>query len=83
MFDHAEIRFHLHPEIVVLESSAGRVTLRLPYGNIVQVLIQGGNFLVEQTTWHPYFGVATPNTCLVAVLIDFKVRTFIKWGEKG
>jgi uncharacterized heparinase superfamily protein len=83
MFDHAEIRFHLHPEIAVLESSVRKVSLRLPDGNIVQVLIQGGNFLVEQTTWHPYFGVATPNTCLVAVLIDLKVRTFIKWGEKG
>jgi uncharacterized heparinase superfamily protein len=79
LFDHAEIRFHLHPKIAVLEASFGKVSLRLPAGNMVQVLIKGGNFLAEKTTWHPYFGVATPNTCLVAVLIDSKVRTFIKW----
>jgi uncharacterized heparinase superfamily protein len=83
VFDHAQIRFHLHPEIAFLESSVGKVSLRLPDGNIVQVLIQGGNFLAEQTTWHPYFGVAKLNTCLVAVLIDSKVSTIIKWGENG
>jgi hypothetical protein len=48
---------------------------------MVEVLIQGGNLLVEQTTWHPYFGVATPNTCLAAMLTDSQVRTIIKWGE--
>ena len=83
VFDHAEIRFHLHPKIAVLEASVGKVSLRLPDGKMVQVLIQGGNFLAEKTTWHPYFGVATPNTCLVAVLIDSKVTTIIKWGENG
>jgi uncharacterized heparinase superfamily protein len=79
VFEQAEIRFNLHPEIAVLEASVGKVSLRLPDGNMLTVIIQGGHFLIEQTTWHPYFGVDTPNTCLVAVLIDNKVRTFIKW----
>ena len=83
VFDRAEIRFHLHPEITVLEAGVGKVSLRLPDGKMVEVLIQGGNLLVEQTTWYPYFGVATPNTCLVAVLAGPKIRTIIKWGESG
>jgi uncharacterized heparinase superfamily protein len=83
MFNHAEIRFHLHPEIAVLEASIGKMSLRLPDGNMVQVLIEGAKFLIEQTSWHPYFGVSKPNTCMVAVLIEFKVKTLIKWGEKG
>lgn len=81
VFDRAEIRFHLHPEIAVLEASVGKVSLRLPDGKMVEVLIEGANLFVEQTTWHPYFGVATPNTCLAAMLTDSKVRTIIKWGE--
>jgi hypothetical protein len=48
---------------------------------MVEVLIEGANFFVEQTTWHAYFGVVTPNTCLAAMLTDSKVRTAIKWGD--
>jgi uncharacterized heparinase superfamily protein len=80
VFDRAEIRFHLHPQIAVLEAGVGKVSLRLPDGKMVEVCIEGANFFVEQTTWHPYFGVVTPNTCLAAMLTDSKVRTTIKWG---
>lgn len=83
VFARAEIRFHLHPEITVLEASESQVLLRLTDGKMVKVAIEGANFFVEKTTWHPYFGVATPNTCLVAVVTDSKVRTLIKWGENG
>jgi len=83
VFDRSEIRFHLHPEITVLEASAGKVSLRLTDGKMVDVAIEGANIFVEHTTWHPYFGVATPNTCLVAVLTGSKVRTIIRWGENG
>lgn len=83
VFDRAEIRFHLHPEIAVLEAGVGKVSLRLPDGKMVEVVIQGGDLLVDQTTWHPYFGVSTPNTCLVAVLTGSKIRTLIRWGENG
>ena len=49
---------------------------------MVEVVIEGANIFVEQTTWHPYFGVATPNTCLVAVLTNPRARTIINWEEK-
>lgn len=82
-FDHAEIRFHLHPEITVLSANVGKVSLRLTDGKMVELAIEGANIFVEQTTWHPYFGVATPNICLVGALTGSKVRTIIKWGEIG
>ncbi len=81
VFDRAEIRFHFHPEIAVLEAGIGKVHLSLPDGKSVEVLIEGGNVFVKQTTWHPYFGISTPNTCLMAVLTGPKIRTLIKWGE--
>lgn len=81
VFGRAEIRFHLHPEITVLEASDSQVSLRLTDGKMVMVAFVGANLFVEQSTWHPYFGVAIPNICLVAALTASKVRTFIQWGE--
>jgi len=83
VFDHAEIHFHLHPDIIVSEADESKVLLRMANGNMVDMVIQGGNLLIEQATWHPYFGVSAPNTCLVAVLTELKIRTVIKWGEKS
>ena len=85
VFNRAEIRFYLHPEVAIneLELSTGKVSLRLPSGKLVGVAIEGGDLFFEQTTWHPYFGVATPNFCLVAVLTGTRIRTLIKWGEDG
>lgn len=48
VFDRAEIRFHLHPEIAVLDVGVCKASLRLPDGKMVEVLIEGGNFFVEQ-----------------------------------
>lgn len=81
LFDRAEIRFYLHPAIMVLEASVDKVSLRLPDGKVVKMAIGRANLFVEKATWHPYFGVSVPNICLVAVLTDSKVRTLIKWGE--
>lgn len=83
LFDRAEIRFHLHPKIAVLEANVGKASLRLPDGKLVELVTQEGELTVEQTTWHPYFGVSTSSSCLVAVLTAPKIRTLIKWGESG
>ena len=80
-FTRAEIRFHLHPDITVLEACFSMLSLRLADGKMVKVAIEGARLFVEHTTWHPYFGVSTPNTCLVGALTRSKVRTLIKWGE--
>lgn len=81
-FDRAELRFHLHPEVEIagLEAADGKAFLRLPGGKQVEVAIQGGKLLLEPTTWHPYFGVSRPNSCLVAVLAGPKISTRIEWG---
>lgn len=83
VFTRAEIRFYLHPDVEInaIDLSAGTVLLRLPNGKIVGVAIQGGELICEQATWHPNFGVARPNFCLVATLKGTKIRTLIKWGE--
>jgi len=81
VFKRAEIRFHLHPSITVLEASDSQASLQLTDGKLVTVAFDGANLFVEQTSWHPYFGVAIPSLVLVAALTASKVRSFIKWGE--
>ncbi len=81
--DGAEIRLHLHPDIAVLEAGVSKVSLRLTDGRMVEVAFEGASMLVEHTTWHPYFGVSTPNICLVGALAGSWARTVINWGENG
>jgi uncharacterized heparinase superfamily protein len=81
VFKRAEIRFHLHPSITVLEASDSQASLQLTDGKLVTVAFDGANLFVEQTSWHPYFGVAIPSLVLVAALTASKVSSFIKWGE--
>jgi len=81
MFDHADVYFHLHPEMVVLDSSDDVVRLRSSGGCVVTVHVQGGRIRVESGTWHPYFGVSMPNIGLVAQLGGGKISTCITWGD--
>jgi uncharacterized heparinase superfamily protein len=79
----AEIHFHFHPEIAVMEVDSEKATMLLPSGKTVELFVNGGELLVEPETWHPYFGISTPNFSLVAVLTRSKIRTLIKWGENS
>ena len=79
-FHHAEVRFHLHPNIKVIESNTNRAVLNMTGVGIIEVGIQGGSMAIEQTTWHPHFGVSLPNQCLVARLSGSAIKTRIQWG---
>jgi uncharacterized heparinase superfamily protein len=82
-FDHAEVLFHLHPEVEVtqLDATNGNVSLRMPGHTVVEVFVQGGTVCAELGTWHPRFGISVPNICLIAVLTRSRMRTLITWGE--
>lgn len=80
-FDRAEIRFHLHPDVKVYAAREHKVCLRLTNGQAIEVDVQGGVIVLEQTEWSPFFGVSMPNLCLVASLTDSRTMTLIKWGE--
>jgi uncharacterized heparinase superfamily protein len=78
-FDKAEVRFHLHPDVEILKMDGSGTLLRTVNGEMVTVNIENGAIRVEQGTWHPYFGLAIPNKCLVSTLLDARIRTIIKW----
>lgn len=72
-FKSAQSRFYFHPEVSVeVDASGQRGAFRLPDGCAVTWHAEGnGAARVEASTWHPAFGVAMPNSCLV---LDWEAR---------
>lgn len=62
-FQKAQAYYHIHPEIVVTVKGR-KAFLQLKCGK--QVILQASeDILIENTTWHPQFGISIPNKKLV------------------
>ncbi|WP_422138281.1 heparinase II/III family protein [Endozoicomonas sp. ALC020] len=68
-FQKAEARFHLHPDIRCAEREECLV-LTLPGGHEVLVNNQSSKRRIEQTSWHPEFGLSIPNLCLIFEFVN-------------
>jgi uncharacterized heparinase superfamily protein len=77
----AQARFYLHPQIVVHETARDDVVLlELPGGRRISFSVHGGRLRQERTVWHPEFGLAEPNVCLVVDLTGSALHTEVRWG---
>jgi uncharacterized heparinase superfamily protein len=66
----AEARFHFHPDVQVFnDDNTTSGSIKLPSGSSVDWKVIKGTVRLEESTWHPRFGVSIPNICLVAKLI--------------
>lgn len=74
----AEARLHLHPSIVTRDVSIKSIHLMLPDGGEVAIKALA-NIRVEESTYHPYFGVAEASKCVVLPLVDGKASVAISW----
>ncbi len=85
-FRHAQSRFHFHPDVVVSADAQGHQGLcRLPDGDAVRWRSQGASSArVEASTWHPVFGAAIPNQCLILDWSDRQCTVEFHWdGASG
>jgi uncharacterized heparinase superfamily protein len=64
----AEARFHLHPMVNVTSMVSNCAMLALPGGQQLRLQSESGSLRLEDSTWHPEFGVSVPNRCLVLPL---------------
>lgn len=64
----AEARFHLHPLVSIKSMTSDCVVLVLPGGGQLRLQCTGDPLRLENSTWHPEFGVSIPNHCLVLPL---------------
>jgi uncharacterized heparinase superfamily protein len=77
--EHAVARFHLHPDIEVVESKPSGWTLALPGRQSVQVFVEHGNAKLEETHYAPEFGKRILRTCLAVELIDQRSQVRFAW----
>ncbi|MBF0420153.1 MAG: alginate lyase family protein [Magnetococcales bacterium] len=79
-YTQAEARYHIHPDVSISQDDLqkSRLRLTLPSQHHVQLIIEG-NWRIEESTWHPSFGISLPNTCLNVSFTDKHVCVTIIW----
>ena len=81
-YEQAVARFHLHPEIEVVNNPDA---LALHQGSrwIASVRFEGeGGIRVAPSSWHPTFGKSIPSLCIEVELCGGFLKTYIDWGEE-
>ena len=77
--EYAVARFHLHPDIEVVESKPSGWTLALPGGQLVSIHIDHGYAIREQSHYAPEFGKRLARACLAVALIDHRSQVCFVW----
>ena len=79
-FKCAVASFHLHPEVVA-EQAAGADSLRLilPTGQRAELSVSGGRIELENSTWHPEFGLSIPNRVIRCTFEASKLTCVLHW----
>jgi uncharacterized heparinase superfamily protein len=80
--DIAEARFHFHPTVIVTMQDECGGTIEVANGRCLHWTVINGSARIEDSTWHPRFGVALPNCCLVVRLEKGRVTTIFEWDGK-
>ena len=80
-FKSAVSRFHLHPDVSVLEQSSIRIVLRTP-GGLVIVEAVGSKLQLEASTYCPEFGKRLPTQCIAIPIGESgRIQTTISWRK--
>ena len=74
----AESRLHLHPAVDIELASDNAALLKLPGGQQLRVLCEGGPIRLKETTWHPEFGISKANCCLILPLMAGRASVTIE-----
>ncbi|MGA2399105.1 MAG: alginate lyase family protein [Steroidobacteraceae bacterium] len=76
----AEAHFFVHPDVTVKIEGSHDILLRLPSSRLVRIHFEGASSaIVRPATWHPQFGAAIANHCLVARFAAATLTTRISW----
>jgi uncharacterized heparinase superfamily protein len=66
--------FHIHPSVsVVCEGQL--VVLNLPSGQRCEVTVIGGSAVLDDSTWHPEFGLSQPNKRIAVTFLAPTIET--------
>ena len=79
-FARAQARFHLHPGIAVKTADERSLTLSTASGPVTVAFEGSSSVNVEQSTWHPQFGVSIANRCIVARFENRPLIARVHWA---
>jgi uncharacterized heparinase superfamily protein len=80
-FESAVAYFHLHPSVRARLSNAREVTLSWPAGGAAHIVFEpAASVEVRPGTWHPRFGAAVENQCLVVCFSGPCLSTRVRFG---
>ncbi len=78
----AVARFFCHPKIKIASVDEGVLTLSVFTDNDVRLLFDGAKSVkIEESTWHPQFGMVEPNHCVVVDIEGVKLTTHVDWSR--
>lgn len=72
--------YHLHPDISVDHGENGLI-LTLPSGDNVEFTVSGGSVSIENSTWHPQFGLWVENKRIVISIESSRLDVSVMWGR--
>ena len=79
-FGHAEARFHLHPRFKLEAFDGGSIgRIGLDNDRCLTWRVERGELLIEESSYHPRFGVTEPSHCLVLHLRESSSRIQFNW----
>jgi uncharacterized heparinase superfamily protein len=79
-FDTAVAYFHIHPAVMIEVTDSRRGSGRLPDGKKFTWVVEHGSATIEQSTWHPRFGIAVASQCLVVAAERNLIALRVKWS---
>ncbi len=77
-YSRATSHLHLHPDVLIISQGDKSITLQLMSGHIIHVSFDS-SIRIEDTTWHPEFGLSIPNKKIVFELWNGESEFFIKY----
>ena len=75
----AKVSYHLHPSVDAVAAGGG-VLLILADGSSIQVDVDGGVPVVEESTWHPQFGLSVSNKKITISLESGSLDVNVSWA---
>ncbi|MBL4782701.1 MAG: alginate lyase family protein [Porticoccaceae bacterium] len=77
--DKAVAYLHIHPDVAVTENRAGAYTLTLTDGRSCEMRFKHGRASLEDSTWHPEFGLSQPNKRIAILFEEQTLETEISF----
>ena len=80
-YNYAKAFWHLHPEIQYFLKNEACLSLLLPKGQMLTMIIEGANLEIVDSFWFPNFGNKVANQTIILHLMTSELETHFMWRD--